>query len=132
MRKSNIYLLVELEKFLKALASHHHDLQKAFLVNAAYFQILEPDYFSDNLLITWKDIVRQASGLKDPFAVSAGVLKNQIMCNISQMSEQECYELAMKINNLSVAVNAELKEAESYSRTVSSASNLSSFSTYYR
>ena len=131
MGKSNIYLLVELEKFIKALASHYHDLQKAFLINAAYFQILEPDYFSASLLLTWKEIVRQASGLQDPFAVKEVVLKNQIICTISQMSEQECYELAMKINNLAVAVNAELKEAEPYSRAVSS-STLSSFSTYYR
>ncbi|GAB3163778.1 hypothetical protein [Telluribacter humicola] len=131
MGKSNIYLLVELEKFIKGLALHYQDLQKAFLINAAYFQILEPKYFSDDLFLTWKNIVRQASGLKDPFAVKEAVLKTQIMYTISQMSEQECYELAMKINNLYVAVSAELKGAESYNRAVSPAGNLS-FSTYHQ
>ncbi|HEV7348460.1 hypothetical protein [Telluribacter sp.] len=112
MEKSNIYVLIELEKFLNGLAAHYSDLQKALLKHVAYFQIIEPDYLSSALKPKWKGILMDASRLKDPYAAKQVVLKNQIILTISQLSELECYELAMKIANLFFEVSAELEKTE--------------------
>lgn len=102
MKKSNIFAFIELTKLAENLSlpvskGKQKDQLKS---QAAYFNIIEPKYFSDALMGEWEDILGFSKKHGAKVNEEGRVVSNAVTNTIEQMSEAECDLLVARVNAL--------------------------------
>lgn len=102
MKKSNIFAFIEFSKLAEGLRAPETDrkFKDQLKSQAAYFNIIEPKYFSDDLVKEWEVILgsakRHGAKVNEEGRIVSGAVKN----TIEQMSESECAMLVERVNAL--------------------------------
>ncbi len=100
MKKSNIFAYIELSKLAEGLRSsdsteHAKDQLKS---QAAYFNIIEPKYFSDDLMVEWENILGSTKKLGAKVNEEGRVVSNAVTNTIENMTNEECEVLVERVN----------------------------------
>lgn len=76
-------------------------------LQSSYFNVIDPKYFSDNLIGEWKDI--QSFATKDGVKKdeNGSIIMNAARNTIEGLSDSECHELARRIISLNNKVKNE-------------------------
>ena len=91
MRKSNIFVHIELSKLAGHLNPNVTFAKENLKAQAGYFNIIPTRYFSDMLSAEWEEIlqaVKKKGARTDP---KGKILTNAVINTIEQMSAQECH-----------------------------------------
>lgn len=102
MKQSNIFTYVELSKMVESLslAGTSGKLKERLKAQAAYFNILDPKYFSEQLSAEWEAIVifikKGGSRLNEEGRVVANPVTNTIDC----LTEDECNDFVGRLYHL--------------------------------
>ena len=99
MKKSNIFAYIELSKFVEELkpALASGTLKEQLRAQSAYFNIIQPKYFSDSLVQEWEGILvfsKQKGARVDD---EGKVVSNAISNTIENLTSNECQKLAEKV-----------------------------------
>lgn len=99
MKKSNIFAYIELSKLVEELrvATNSGKLKERLIAKAAYFNIIEPRYFSDATVDEWEAIqslIKQKGVKMDE---DGRIVLNEVSNTIYHFSENECNSLASKV-----------------------------------
>jgi hypothetical protein len=111
MKKSNIFAYIELTKLVEELKVSHSSgqLKQKLRSQSAYFNIIEPRYFSEALINEWEEILNviKQKGVK----VDEGgkVVSNAVSNTIDQLSDRECEALVHKVYSLYDEVKREFQ-----------------------
>jgi hypothetical protein len=109
MEKSNIFVRIELSKFVGYLSKDVSLSKQQLKSQAGYFNIVLPKYFSDALSPEWENIISQVKD-KGPKLDEAGrVVSHAIANTIDHMSTQECLEIVLRIMALYEKVKLEFE-----------------------
>ncbi|SEJ69148.1 hypothetical protein SAMN04487995_5956 [Dyadobacter koreensis] len=107
MKKSNIFVHIELSKFARELSADSSAMKDSLKAQAGYFNIITSKYFSDMLSTEWEDIAREVK-IKGPKTDEQGrVIANAVIHTIDQMSQQQCRRLVERITSLQKKVQKE-------------------------
>ena len=100
MKKSNIFAYIELSKLAEGLrVSSASEKQKEQLKSqAAYFNIIEPKYFSDDLMIEWENILGSTRKLGAKINEEGRIVSNAVTNTIENMTDAECRVLVDRVN----------------------------------
>ena len=110
MRKSNIFVYIELSKFTESLSTNLTLCKQNLKAQASYFQVIPSKYFSVGLNSEWESIC-QAVKEKGPRLNEKGqIIRNAAVNTIDQMSSQECLAVANRIFRLHEKVKEEFTE----------------------
>lgn len=110
MKKSNIFAYIELSKLVDELrtAGTSENLKEKLKSKSAYFNIIEPKYFSDSLIDEWEEI-RNWTKRKGAMVDEDGkVISNATFNTIESFTSQECQRLAELVYLLYEKVKKEL------------------------
>lgn len=111
MKKSNIFAYIELTKLVDELktSGENGQIKQKLKSQSAYFNIIEPRYFSDDLVGDWEGILSaiKQKGVKTNEA--GQVVSNAVSNTIDHLSEQECEVLAEKIRTVYDQVKREFQ-----------------------
>lgn len=99
MKTSNIFAYIELSKLVDELsrAGSQDKLKEKLKAQSAYFNILEPRYFSEALVQEWErilDFTRQKGAKVDE---EGRVIANAIPNTIESLTIMECQKLADQV-----------------------------------
>ncbi|WP_138485310.1 hypothetical protein [Dyadobacter bucti] len=98
MKKSNIFAYIELNKLVQELAPNVSiSLKNCLKSQSAYFSIIEPKYFSDELMNEWNEIL---SILKynGPTLSKEGIVNyNVISTVIENLTDEQCEDIADRV-----------------------------------
>lgn len=99
MKKSNIFAFIELSKLVQEIQPYTDPVQlKSKLKSqAAYFNIIDPKYFSEDLYQEWKDIQWMASRHGRKMTDSGELLLNSNQHTFDLFSEPECVDFKKRI-----------------------------------
>lgn len=100
MKKSNIFAYIELSKLAEGLrisdsAEQPKDQLKS---QAAYFNIIEPKYFSEDLMPEWENILGATKRLGAKINEEGRIVSNAVTNTIENMSDAECRVLVERVN----------------------------------
>jgi hypothetical protein len=109
MAKSNLFAYVELKKLVENLNQSQGSLKESLLTQAAYFHILDPKYFSEELAPEWVDIRRRLGYTSEEALQGQQFLKNALQETIRTIPEAECREMVAKVKKLLHRLNGELE-----------------------
>lgn len=109
MKKSNIFAYIELSKLVDELkmVGTSEKLKEKLKAQSAYFNIIEPRYFSESLVGEWEGILylaRQKGARKDD---EGKVISNAISNTIENLSYNECQKLVDQVFILHEKVSRE-------------------------
>jgi hypothetical protein len=111
MKKSNIFAYIELTKLVEELRSSSDSgkLKQKLRSQSAYFNIIEPRYFSEGLVNEWENILKviKQKGVKTN--EDGQVISNAVSNTIDQLSEKECQALFEKIQTVYSQVQKEFQ-----------------------
>ncbi len=100
MKKSNIFAYMELKKLVDNLQHPHPSIKETIVTQAAYFHILDPKYFSDELAPEWTGI-REKLGYSTTVALKGQqFLKNTMLSHVESITEKECQEIIQGIHKI--------------------------------
>jgi hypothetical protein len=110
MKTSNIFAYIELSKLVEELkhASASDKLKEKLKAQSAYFNILEPRYFSESLVHEWENILdftRQKGAKVDE---DGRVVSNAVPNTIESLTLLECQRLVEQVNTLYEKLKKEL------------------------
>lgn len=100
MKKSNIFAFVEVSKLVETLKASASPVKETLKSQAAYFNIIDPKYFSDALVGDWAvilDMVKQHGPLLD---AEGKVISNAVANTIEKMNETDCDKLKTLVFSL--------------------------------
>jgi hypothetical protein len=100
MKKSNIFAYVEVSKLAEMLQSSSASAKEALKSQAAYFNIIDPKYFSDRLADDWLSILTTVKQYGPVLDEEGKVVQNAISNTIEKMSENECERLKSEVFSL--------------------------------
>ena len=102
MKKSNIFAYIELSKLVGELqtAGTTEKLKEKLKSQSAYFNIIEPKYFSDSLINEWEGILYMIKQRAARVDESAKIGLNAIYSTIDSLTYTECQMLADQVYNL--------------------------------
>ena len=107
MKKSNIFVHIELSKFARELTAESSVLKDNLKAQAGYFNIITSKYFSDVLATEWEDITREVKSKGPKIDEQGRVVANAVINTIDQMSHQQCNWLVNRISTLQQKVKRE-------------------------
>jgi hypothetical protein len=111
MNKSNIFALIELSKLVEALKKEAGkvNLKSQLLRQSSHFNVIDPKYFSENLVDEWTSLQKDVSikGIKRD--EEGFVVMNAVRHTIEGFSEQECAEIVNRIQHLYDKVQVEFQ-----------------------
>ncbi|MCE7066464.1 hypothetical protein [Dyadobacter sp. CY326] len=111
MKKSNIFAYIELTKLveeLKASSSSSH-LKQKLKSQSAYFNIIEPRYFSDSLINDWEGILSLIKQKGVKVNEEGKVVSNAVSNTIDHLSDRECEVLVDRVYTLYDQVKREFQ-----------------------
>lgn len=99
MKKSNIYAYTELTKLVGELKSSSAtgQLKEKLMSQYAYFNIIEPRYFSETLLHEWENILSIIKHKGARLDEEGKVVANAVRNTIDHLTERECQVLVDKV-----------------------------------
>jgi hypothetical protein len=102
MKKSNIFAYIEFSKLAEGLrASAGTGKYKEHLKSqAAYFNIIESKYFSDELVQEWEHILGYTRKHGAKVNEEGRIVTNAVTNTIEQMTDAECTVLVERVNAL--------------------------------
>ncbi|QRR00551.1 hypothetical protein [Dyadobacter sandarakinus] len=107
MRKSNIFVLIELSKLTESLTTNLLQCKENLKAQASYFQLIPSKYFSGELNREWESIYSIVSHKGPRFNERGQIIRNAIANTIDQMSSQECLMVSNRIFSLYEKVKKE-------------------------
>ncbi len=100
MKKSNIFAYIELKKLVDNLHHPSRALKENFVLQASYFHILDPKFFSEELSPEW-NLLRTRLGYSPEKALQGQlVLKQSMRESIQSLSDAECRDIAARLSSL--------------------------------
>ena len=111
MKKSNIFAYIELTKLVEELkvSSASGQLKQKLKSQSAYFNIIEPRYFSDSLINEWEGILSLIKQKGVKVNEEGKVVSNAVSNTIDQLSDRECEVLVHKVYSLYDQVKQEFQ-----------------------
>ena len=102
MKQSNIFTYVELSKMIESLSISGTSvkLKERLKAQAAYFNILAPKYFSEQLSQEWEEIVAFIKKRGSRLNEEGGVVVNAVANTIDYFTEDECNDFVGRLYNL--------------------------------
>lgn len=102
MKKSNIFAFIEFSKLAEGLRTSpdRRKLKEQLKSQAAYFNIIEPKYFSEDLVEEWENILGSTRKSGAKVNEEGRVVSNAVTNTIEQMSDVECKVLVDRVNAL--------------------------------
>jgi hypothetical protein len=99
MKKSNIYAYTELTKLVEELqaSSTAGKLKEKLMSQYAYFNIIEPRYFSEALLGEWESILSLIKYKGARLDEEGKVVANEVRNTIDHLTDRECQILMDKV-----------------------------------
>lgn len=110
MKKSNIFAYVELSKLVGSLQNQASTLKDQLKSQAAYFNIIEGRFFSEELAKDWEAIVSTVKRAAVPAGEASRLSLGQIAGTIEEMSDKDCQLLAKRLTVLYQKLEAELNQ----------------------
>jgi len=111
MNQSNIFAYVELGKLVSVLESESQpvNLAQKLISQSAYFNIIDPKYFSDVLRDQWIRI-QQNTSIKGPVVDTDGyVISNATVNTLNNLTISEIQALAEQIKKLYKSLRLEFE-----------------------
>jgi hypothetical protein len=110
MKTSNIFAYIELSKLVEELkrAGTSEKLKEKLRAQSAYFNILEPRYFSDSLTHEWEKILQFTKQKGVRVDADGRVTANAIPNTIESLSITECQRLAEQVFSVHDKLTKEL------------------------
>ena len=111
MKKSNIFAYIELTKLVDELKSSPEAgrLKQKLKSQSAYFNIIEPRYFSEGLVGEWESILSVIKQKGAKMNEEGKVVSNAVSNTIDQLSDRECQVLVDKIEGVYAQVKKEFQ-----------------------
>lgn len=111
MKKSNIFAYIELTKLVNELKASNASgqLKQKLKSQSAYFNIIEPRYFSDSLINEWEEILNLIKHKGVKVNEEGKVISNAVSNTIDQLSDNECQMLVDKVYALYDQVKREFQ-----------------------
>ena len=112
MNKTNIFVYIELSKLIANLSCNEQLIQKALKQQAAYFNLIGSEFFSDTLKPEWELIVSEMKQKGPAVNEARQIQANAFSNTIDQMSAQDCLGLFFRLTYLFEKVKSELAFAD--------------------
>ena len=111
MKKSNIFAYIELSKFVEELkpALASEKLKEQLRAQSAYFNIIEPRYFSEALISDWEGILNVIKQKGAKVNEEGKVVSNAVSNTIDHLSDRECEVLVHQVYSLYDQVKREFQ-----------------------
>ena len=111
MKKSNIFAYIELTKLVEELnvPADSGELKQKLKSQSAYFNIIEPRYFSEELIGEWESILSSIKQKGVKTNDSGQVISNAVSNTIDQLTDRECQALVSKIQMVYSQVKQEFQ-----------------------
>jgi hypothetical protein len=111
MKKSNIFAYIELTKLVEELKDSvgPGKLKQKLKSQSAYFNIIEPRYFSDGLINEWESILSVIKQKGAKTNEEGKVVSNAVSNTIDHLSDKECEVLVDKIQMVYSEVKKEFQ-----------------------
>lgn len=107
MKKSNIFVYIELAKFTQNLTTNVSLCKEHLKAQASYFQVIPSRYFSAHLNSEWESICEAVSRKGPSLNEKGQIIRNAAMNTIDQMSSMECLAVANRVFMLHEKVKKE-------------------------
>lgn len=109
MKKSNIFAFIELTKLVEELKVDQSKLRQKLKSQSAYFNIIEPRYFSEGLVGEWESILRVIKQKGAKVNEEGRVVSNAVSNTIDHLSDKECLSLVERVNSIYDSVRKEFQ-----------------------
>jgi len=110
MKKSNIFAYIELTKLVEELrTSASEKLKQKLKSQSAYFNIIEPRYFSEDLINEWENILSVLKQKGAKVNEDGKVISNAISNTIDNLTDKECQSVVERVYTLYDKVKVEFK-----------------------
>ncbi|WP_138483095.1 hypothetical protein [Dyadobacter bucti] len=110
MKKSNIFAYIELTKLVEELkTSASEKLKQKLRSQSAYFNIIEPRYFSEDLINEWENILTILKQKGAKVNEDGKVISNAISNTIDNLTDKECQAVVERVYTLYDKVKVEFK-----------------------
>jgi hypothetical protein len=111
MKKSNIFAYIELTKLVDELKSSPDasKLKQKLKSQSAYFNIIEPRYFSEGIVGEWESILSVIKQKGAKVNEEGKVVSNAVSNTIDHLSDRECQVLVDKIEVVYAQVKQEFQ-----------------------
>lgn len=98
MKKSNIFAFIELTKLVDGLKDDRGKLKQKLKSQSAYFNIIEPRYFSDTLVEEWESILAVVKQKGAKVNEEGRIVSNAVSNTIDHLSDGECELVVERVN----------------------------------
>jgi len=111
MKKSNIFAYIELTKLVDELKASDAagQLKQKLRSQSAYFNIIEPRYFSEALISDWEGILNVIKQKGAKVNEEGKVVSNAVSNTIDHLSDRECEVLVHQVYSLYDQVKREFQ-----------------------
>ena len=109
MKKSNIFVYVELSKLIDNLTANEYLSKQNLRSQASYFQLIPSKYFSDDLFGEWESICEVVKNKGPQYDENGKIITNAVINTIDQMSQQECAAISDRIISLYEKIKREME-----------------------
>jgi hypothetical protein len=109
METTNLFVYVELTKFVENLTDNIQQAKQYLKSQAGYFNIIPIKYFSDALCPEWQSITEEIKKSGPQYNKEGKLIANAYVHTIENMTQQECSDLAHRIITLQQKVKKEIE-----------------------
>lgn len=109
MKKSNIFAFIELTKLVDELKVDQGKLRQKLKSQSAYFNIIEPRYFSESLVNEWESLLSVVKQKGAKVNEEGRVVTNAVINTIDHLSDSECQMIVEKVNSIYDRVRKEFQ-----------------------
>jgi hypothetical protein len=107
MKKSNIFAYTELKKLVDNLNQPGRAPRESIATQAAYFHILDPKYFSEELAPEWAGIRHRLGYSPEQAQKGQQMLKSSMQQSIEQLTDTECRDIMARLRKVYDRLSAE-------------------------
>ena len=109
MKSSNIFVYLELTKFTQNSSLEVSSIKSELIAQHAYFKIIPSNLFSDYLSADWNSLCEKVNRLGHVVDSGGRVVVNNIKHTIQNMTDTECFEIALSLQALQQKVADEFR-----------------------
>ncbi len=109
MKKSNIFAFIELTKLVEELKVDQSKLRQKLKSQSAYFNIIEPRYFSEGLIGEWESILTVIKQKGAKVNEEGRIVSNAVSNTIDHLTDKECQLLVERVHSIYDSVRKEFQ-----------------------
>jgi hypothetical protein len=109
MKKSNIFAFIELTKLVGELKVDQSKLRQKLKSQSAYFNIIEPRYFSEGLIGEWESILTVIKQKGAKVNEEGRIVSNAVSNTIDHLTDNECVSLVERVHLVYDSVRKEFQ-----------------------